>query len=101
MGAGRRRVVSVDAVEGEGKAELKRKPGSGGRSGTQTLPAEEAPEGEAESPRLEIRAATRAELEQVVAVRGQAFKISRSQWPSPDEITDDELERIRIVVVDG
>src|SRR5947209_7631475 len=94
-------MVPTPAVEGDVKAELMRKPGGAGRSGAQTLPVEEAPEGEAESPSLEIRAATRAELDQVVAVRGRAFKISRSQWPSPDEISDAELERIRVVIVDG
>jgi predicted acetyltransferase len=83
------------------KAELKRKPGGAGRSGAPTLPVEETPEEEAESSALEIRAATRSELEQVVAVRGRAFNISRSQWPSPDEITDAEMERIRVVIVGG
>jgi len=80
---------------------LKRKPGGSGRSGTQTLPVEEVLEPRPASQPLEIRAATRGELEQVVTVRGRAFKISRAQWPSPDEISDAELERIRIVVVDG
>jgi predicted acetyltransferase len=83
------------------KAELKRKPDGVARSGTQTLPVEAAPDLREAARPLEIRAATREELEQVVAVRGRAFKISRSQWPSPNAISDAELERIRIVVVDG
>lgn len=83
------------------RAELKRKPAGSGRAGTQTLPAEEVVAPKSEPSRLEIRGASRAELEQVVTVRGQAFKISRSQWPSPNEISDDELERVRVVVVDG
>src|SRR5690242_17991264 len=93
--------VFSGVVEGDVKAELKRKPAGAGRSGAQTLPVEEAPEEEAESLPLEIRAATRPELEQVVAVRGRAFNISRSQWTSPDEISDAELDRIRVVLVDG
>jgi predicted acetyltransferase len=83
------------------RAELKRKPAGSGRAGTQTLPVEELSPPRGGAPPLEIRSATRGELEQVVAVRGRAFQISRSQWPSPDEISDVELERIRIVVMDG
>lgn len=83
------------------RAELKRKPDGVARSGTPTLPVEAAPVPRDEARPLEIRAAARAELEQVMAVRGLAFKISRSQWPSPDEISDAELDRIRVVVRDG
>lgn len=80
--------------------ELKRSPGGAGRAGTAVLTAEEAaPEGPPSG--LEIRAATRKELEQVVTVRGLAFRISRAQWPSPDEIDDAELEHIRVGVVGG
>jgi predicted acetyltransferase len=50
---------------------------------------------------MEIRAATRGELEQVLTVRGRAFQISRSQWPSLSEIQDADLERIRVVVLKG
>lgn len=83
------------------RAELKRKPDGVARSGTQTLPVVGVPEVREEVRPLEIRAAEREELEQVVTVRGRAFKISRSQWPSPNEISDAELERIRVVVADG
>jgi predicted acetyltransferase len=83
------------------KADLKRKPDGVARSGTQALLIEAVPEIREETQPLEIRAAAREELEQVVAVRGRAFKISRSQWPSPNGISDAELERIRVVVVDG
>jgi predicted acetyltransferase len=83
------------------RAELERRPDSAARGGAGTALLEEAPEPAAPPPALEIRAATRNELEQVVTVRGLAFKISRSQWPSPSEIEDADLERIRVVVAGG
>jgi predicted acetyltransferase len=50
---------------------------------------------------MQIRAATREDLPQVVSVRGQAFNIAAEEWPAPDEIRDEELEFIRVVSVDG
>jgi hypothetical protein len=50
---------------------------------------------------MEIRAATRDDLPQVLAVRGLAFNIAAEEWPSPDQIPDEELESIRVVSVDG
>jgi predicted acetyltransferase len=80
------------------KAELTRRPGTS-RSGAQTLTVEEPPLLEAPSLGMEIRSPTREELAQVIAVRGRAFNISRSQWQSPQEIADSELERLRVVIV--
>ena len=76
------------------RAELKRKPGGSGRSGTQTLPVEEVLEPLSASQPLEIRAATRGELEQVVTVRGRAFKISRAQWYLTKPFEPEELRRV-------
>jgi predicted acetyltransferase len=82
------------------KADLKRGPRPG-RTGAQTLLVEDPPLVEAPPPGVEIRSPTRDELAQVVTVRGRAFNIARSQWPSPQEISDAELERLRVVVVNG
>jgi len=50
---------------------------------------------------MQIRAATREDLPQVVSVRGLAFNIASEEWPAPDQIRDEELEFIRVVSVDG
>jgi predicted acetyltransferase len=79
--------------------DLQRGPGGDGRAGAQTLVREEAlPE---PPPELEIRSPRRDELDQVIAVRGRAFNISRSQWQAPEEIDDTELECLRVAVVGG
>jgi predicted acetyltransferase len=87
--------------EGDVRAELEHRPSSAGRAGTTTVLDGDGREPKKRTPSIEIRAATRGELEQVLTVRGRAFQISRSQWPSPDDIDDADLERIRVVVVDG
>jgi predicted acetyltransferase len=47
---------------------------------------------------MEIRAATRDDLPQVVAVRGQAFNMAAEEWPQPEAIRDEELRYIRVVL---
>lgn len=53
------------------------------------------------SPTVEIRAARRDELDQVLSVRSQAFSLPVDHWPPPDAIPDGELQRIRVAVRDG
>ncbi len=81
-------------------ANLKRGPSNTGRTGTSALRVDEAPS-PAAPPGMEIRSPTREELGQVVAVRGLAFNLSRSQWPTPQAIDDAELARLRVVVAAG
>jgi predicted acetyltransferase len=50
---------------------------------------------------MEIRAATRADLEQVLTIRSTSFNIAREDWPQPDEIADSDLPYLRVVDVDG
>jgi predicted acetyltransferase len=50
---------------------------------------------------MQFRAATRAELEQVLAIRGTSFNIARENLPEPDQISDSELQYIRVLAIDG
>src|SRR5437660_3229891 len=50
---------------------------------------------------MEIRAATRVDLEQVLTIRTTSFNIAREEWLQPDEIADSELPYLRVVDVDG
>jgi len=50
---------------------------------------------------MEFRAATRADLEQVLAIRGTSFNISGEDLPRPDQIPDADLQCHRVLAVDG
>jgi predicted acetyltransferase len=50
---------------------------------------------------MEFRAATRADLEQVLEIRGTSFNIAGEDLPKPDQIPDSDLYCYRVLVVDG